>query len=63
MLSIIKTNQTVVVKYDNYEQTYTDFDFVATDNDYVYICLYATRGAGVTFTDVTYTQKGFGTAA
>lgn len=63
VLSIIKTNQTVVVKYDNYEQTYTDFDFVATDNDYVYICLYATRGAGVTFTGVTYTQKGFGTAA
>ncbi len=57
-LSITKTNQTVIVTFDNYSQTYTDFDFVAIDNDYVYICLYATRTTVATFSNVQLTIMG-----
>lgn len=62
-LSIKKTNQTVIVTYDDKTFTYTDFDFVATDYDYAYICLFATRGVSATFSNVKYVDNGIGVGA
>lgn len=51
---------TCVVKYNNitYTQTYTDFDFVEIDSNYMYVGMYATRGTIATFTNVIYTYTG-----
>ncbi|MDE6613235.1 MAG: hypothetical protein K2K28_01620, partial [Clostridia bacterium] len=62
-LSIKRSGTTVTVKFDNY--TYTtvaDFDLRGVDSEYMYICLYSTRGTAVTFTNVTYTDLGEGQA-
>lgn len=56
-------NCTVVYKGTTYTETYTDFDFVALDNDYMYIGMYATRGVTAKFTDVEFTITGDAIAA
>lgn len=61
-LKIERTGQVVVctVEYKNttYTNTYTDFDFLAIDNDYMYVGMYATRGTVCEFTNVVYTYTG-----
>jgi len=62
-LSITRTGQTVIctVKTSGgttYTETYTDFDFVAIDNNYMYLCLYAARGFVVDFTNISYEITG-----
>ena len=49
---------TVVYKDNTYTDTFTDFDFVAIDNEYMYVGMYATRGTVVEFTNVVYTYTG-----
>ena len=49
---------TVVKGGTTYTETYTDFDFTAVDNDYMYICLFANRGITVEYSNVTYTYDG-----
>lgn len=49
---------TTVYKGNTYTDTYTDFDFVAKDNDYFYAGMFATRGTSVEFTDITLTDDG-----
>ena len=39
-------------------KTYYDFDLVAVDNDYMYICLITNRGLSVEYSNVTYTYNG-----
>lgn len=60
--TITRTGQVVTVTTvyggETYTTTYTDFDFTAIDNDYMYAGLMATRGTIVEFTDVTYTKTG-----
>ena len=41
-----------------YTYNYTDFDFVSTDNDYMYVCLFATRGYIVDFSEVNFEITG-----
>ena len=48
----------VTYKDQTYTNTYTDFDFTAIDNDYMYIGMYATRGTLVKFTNVNLTITG-----
>ncbi len=58
-LSLKRSGTTVTVTFDSY--TYTsvaDFDLREVDSDYMYICLYATRGTVVTFSDVNYNYTG-----
>ena len=61
-LSIVRIGQVVTctVEYagQTYTNTYTDFDFLAIDNDYMYVGMYATRGTVATFTNVVYTYTG-----
>ncbi|MDE7181553.1 MAG: hypothetical protein K2O41_00790 [Clostridia bacterium] len=61
-VSIERIGQTVNVSFSdgthNYTQTFTDFDFVAADNDYMYLCLFANRGLVVEFTNVQFEITG-----
>ncbi len=47
-----------VVGGAKFTKTYTDFDFVAVDYDYMYICLFATRGDIVEFSNVRFEITG-----
>lgn len=49
---------TTVYKNKTYTKTYTDFDFVAKDNDYMYVGVMATRGTVVEVTNVSYEKTG-----
>ncbi|MBR1403440.1 MAG: hypothetical protein IJ558_04630 [Treponema sp.] len=49
---------TTVYKSKTYETTYTDFDFVAKDNDFMYVGIFATRGTTVEITNVSFTDDG-----
>jgi lysophospholipase L1-like esterase len=61
-LSIVRLGQvvtcTVTYKGTTYTKTYTDFDFVAKDNNYMYIGMYATRGTVCEFTNVSFEITG-----
>ena len=61
-LTIQRVGQVVTVTVSDgtntYTETYTDFDFTAVDNDYMYICLFANRGLTVEFSNITYTYDG-----
>lgn len=61
-LTIKRVGQVVTVTVSDgtntYTDTYTDFDFTAVDNDYMYICLFANRGLTVEFSNITYTYDG-----
>ena len=51
-------NCTVIYKGTTYTKTYTDFDFVAIDNEYMYIGMYATRGTVAQFSNVNFEITG-----
>lgn len=61
-VSIERVGQTVKVAFsdgtNNYTNTYTDFDFVAVDNNYMYLCLFANRGIVAEFTNVQFEITG-----
>ncbi len=61
-LSIVRVGQsvdvTVTVGDKTYTENYTDFDFAAVDNNYMYLCLFANRGLTVEFTNVQYVVTG-----
>ncbi|MGN0806282.1 MAG: GDSL-type esterase/lipase family protein, partial [Candidatus Coproplasma sp.] len=61
-VSIERTGQTVVATVKQgtttLTTTYTDFDFVARDNDYMYLCLFANRGITATFSDISFEITG-----
>ena len=61
-VAITRTGQTVVVTFTTgtttHSKTYTDFDFVARDNNYMYLCLFANRSFAVEFTNVQFEITG-----
>ncbi|MDE5721209.1 MAG: hypothetical protein K2I30_00495 [Clostridia bacterium] len=61
-VSIERVGQTVKVDFsdgtNNYTNTYTDFDFVAVDNNYMYLCLFANRGIVAEFSNVQFEITG-----
>ena len=61
-VSIERIGQTVNVSFADgtktYNKTFTDFDFVAVDNDYMYLCLFANRGLVAEFTNVQFEITG-----
>lgn len=61
-VSIERIGQTVNVSFadgtNTYTKTYTDFDFVAVDNDYMYLCLVANRGLVCEFSNVQFEITG-----
>lgn len=57
-LEITRVGQTVTVKVGDKTATFTDFDFVARDNNYMYLCLFANRGFVVEFTNVNFEITG-----
>ena len=57
-VSIERVGQTVTLKFGNITKKYTDFDFTAADNDYMYLCLFANRGLVVEFSKVSFTITG-----
>lgn len=61
-VSIERIGQTVNVTFadgtNTFTKTYTDFDFVARDNDYMYLCLFANRTFNVEFTNVQFEITG-----
>lgn len=61
-VSIERVGQVVTVKFTEgnttYTNTYTDFDFAARDNGYMYLCLFANRSIVAEFTSVAVTITG-----
>ncbi len=57
-LSITRVGQVVTVTVDSTTKTFTDFDFLSVDGDYMYLCLFANRGIVAEFTDVQFTITG-----
>lgn len=53
---VVKTK--ITFKDKEYAATYTDFDFFAIDNEYMYILLYATRGSVVKYTHLDFKITG-----
>lgn len=54
-LSLARTSQSVTAKIGTY--TYnaeSDFDFAVSDGEYVYLCLWVTRGTTVTFSNIKF---------
>lgn len=58
IVKIKKTNQAVELQFDEARFTYTDFDFVAVDNEFVYLTLYAAKNVKVIFDDVELKVTG-----
>jgi hypothetical protein len=48
----------VTYKGQTYTNTYVDFDFVAVDNGYMYVGMFANRGTVVEYTDVSFEITG-----
>ena len=48
----------VTYKGQTYTKTYVDFDFVAVDNGYMYVGMFANRGTVVEYTDVSFEITG-----
>lgn len=48
----------VIYKDKEYSRTYMDFDLVGIDRDYMYICLYATCGTIIEYSDIEYIYTG-----
>ncbi len=57
-LSITRVGQVVTVTVDSTTKTFTDFDFLSVDGDYMYLCLFANRGIVAEFTDVQFEITG-----
>ena len=61
-VSIERLGQVVTVAFNdgthNHTKTFTDFDFVATDNGYMYLCMFANRGLVVEFSNVQFEITG-----
>lgn len=57
-ISITRVGQTVTVKVGETIKTYTDFDFTARDNGYMYLCLFANRGVTAEFSNVQFEITG-----
>lgn len=57
-VSIERIGQTVNVTFGTFKQTFTDFDFIAVDNDYMYLCLFANRGLTCEFSNVRFEITG-----
>lgn len=56
-LSLARTSQSVTANFGtNSYSAVSDFDLAASDSEYVYICLWATRGANVTFSNIHFTS-------
>lgn len=57
-MSIERVGQTVTLKLGSTTKIFTDFDFFAVDNDYMYLCLFANRGLVVEFSNVQFEITG-----
>ena len=66
-LTIERIGQTVNVSVSDGTATvthkFTDFDFVAIDGNYMYLCMFANRELKVEFTDLSYKVTGIAQAA
>jgi hypothetical protein len=60
--SVTRLGQVVTVTFadgaNTYTKIYTDFDFTAIDNDYMYLCLFANRGITAEFSNISFTIDG-----
>ena len=54
---------TTVFKGVTYTSTYTDFDFVAIDSNYMYIGMFGSRGIIAEYSNVTFTIDGVAQSA
>lgn len=65
--TIERIGQTVNVKVTDgtttLEYKFTDFDFVAIDGNYMYLCLFASRELKVEYTDLSYKVTGIAQSA
>lgn len=57
-MSITRVGQTVTLTLGSTTKSFTDFDFFAADNDYMYLCLFANRGLVVEFSNVQFEITG-----
>lgn len=61
-VKIVRIGQVVTVSFNDgtnsYETTHTDLSFVGVDYNYMYLCLFATRGIIAEFYNVSYTYTG-----
>lgn len=57
-LSLARSSQSITAKIGNYSYSaVSDFDLAVSDSEYVYICLWATRGTEVTFGNISFTSN------
>lgn len=62
-MSIERVGQTVTLRLGSTTKTFTDFDFFAADNNYMYLCLFANRGLVVEFSNVQFEVTGISQGA
>lgn len=54
-LSLARTSQSITANIGNYTyNAVSDFDLAASDGEYVYVCLWVTRGTTVTFSNISF---------
>ncbi|MDE7265757.1 MAG: hypothetical protein K2N52_05740, partial [Clostridia bacterium] len=54
-LSLARLSQSITANTGSYNYSAeSDFDLAVSDSDYVYVCLWVTRGSEVTFSNITF---------
>lgn len=67
-IEMVKSDRTITCKVTSsdgtdYVSSYKDATYTGVDTEYVYLCLFATRGIVATFSDVVYTANGISAGA
>ena len=58
LLTLARSSQSITAKIGNYSYSaVSDFDLAVSDSEYVYVCLWATRGTEVTFSNISFTSN------
>ena len=58
LLTLARSSQSITAKIGNYSYSaVSDFDLAVSDSEYVYVCLWATRGTEVTLSNISFTSN------
>ena len=63
LLTLARSSQSITAKIGNYSYSaVSDFDLAVSDSEYVYVCLWATRGTEVKFSNISFTSNEWANA-
>ena len=58
LLTLARSSQSITAKIGNYSYSVVSgFDLAVSDSEYVYVCLWATPGTEVTFSNISFTSN------